>query len=84
MIRWAHTINSMSSIPRIARVPLTAKQPDACPHCGSHALTRRGTRRKKLEIITLVVPFAAGGPDRHGCAHRRGAHGKDDRSGDNH
>ena len=41
------------SIPRIARVPLTSKQPEACPHCGSHNLTRRGTRRKKLEIVQL-------------------------------
>src|SRR3984893_1426962 len=43
----------MSPIPRIARVPLTSKQPDACPHCGSHNLTRRGTRKKKLEIVQL-------------------------------
>ena len=41
------------SVPRIARVPLTAKQPEACPYCGSHVLTRRGTRRKKLEIVQL-------------------------------
>jgi transposase-like protein len=40
-------------MPRIARVPLTAKQPEACPHCGSHAVTRRGMRRKKLEIVQL-------------------------------
>src|ERR1700716_2624381 len=43
----------MPSIPRIARVPLTSKMPEACPHCGSHNLTRRGTRRKKLEIVQL-------------------------------
>src|ERR1700693_1638316 len=43
----------MSPMPRIARVPLTAKQPEACPHCGSRSLTRRGTRRKKLEIVQL-------------------------------
>ena len=43
----------MSPIPRIARVPLTAKQPEACAHCGSHSLTRRGTRKKKLEIVQL-------------------------------
>src|ERR1700674_1375450 len=43
----------MSAIPRVARVPLTAKQPDACPYCGSRNLTRRGTREKKLEIIQL-------------------------------
>jgi transposase-like protein len=40
-------------MPRIARVPLTAKQLEACPHRGSHALTRRGTRNKKLEIVQL-------------------------------
>ncbi len=43
----------MRPLPRIARVPLTSKQPDACPHCGSHNLTRRGTRKKKLEIVQL-------------------------------
>jgi transposase-like protein len=43
----------MTSLPRIARVPLTSKQPDSCPHCGSHNLTRRGVRKKKLEIVQL-------------------------------
>src|ERR1700730_7326266 len=43
----------MPTSPRIARVPLTSKQPEACPHCGSHVFTRRGTRRKKLEIVQL-------------------------------
>src|SRR3981081_3241818 len=43
----------MSPVPRIAHVPLTSKIPEACPHCGSHVLTRRGTRRKKLEIVQL-------------------------------
>jgi len=43
----------MPVIPKSARVPLTAKQPEACPHCGSHSLTRRGTRKKKLEIVQL-------------------------------
>jgi ATP-dependent exoDNAse (exonuclease V) beta subunit len=43
----------MPALPRIARVPLTTKQPEACPHCGSHVLTRRGTRKKKLEIVQL-------------------------------
>src|SRR5580704_2209233 len=43
----------MAAIPRIGRAPHTAKQPDACPHCGSRSLTRRGTRRKKLEIVQL-------------------------------
>src|SRR5580700_7128367 len=43
----------MPAIPRIARVPYTVKQPDACPYCGSRNLTRRGTRMKKLEIVQL-------------------------------
>jgi transposase-like protein len=43
----------MSPIPRIARVPLTSKVPEACPHCGGHNVTRRCTRRKKLEIVRL-------------------------------
>ncbi len=43
----------MCPVPRIARVPLTAKQPEACPHCGGRNLTRRGTRKKKLEIVQL-------------------------------
>jgi transposase-like protein len=40
-------------LPRIAHVPHTSKVPEACPRCGSHAVTRRGTRRKKLEIVQL-------------------------------
>ena len=43
----------MSPIPRIARVPLTSKQPESCPHCGSRNLSRRGVRKKKLEIVQL-------------------------------
>jgi len=43
----------MSPIPRIARVPHTSKVPEACPHCGGRNLTRRGTRKKKLEIVQL-------------------------------
>jgi transposase-like protein len=54
MLLFEHIyIYCMSSIPRIARVPLTSKQPDACPHCGGRNLTRRGMRRKKLEIVQL-------------------------------
>ncbi len=40
-------------IPRAARAPHSSKTPDACPHCGSRVLTRRGTRKKKLEIVQL-------------------------------
>src|ERR1700694_4371172 len=43
----------MTPMPRAARAPHSAKIPDACPHCGSHVITRRGTRRKKLEIVQL-------------------------------
>lgn len=41
------------TIPRVARAPHTSKAPDACPHCGGHAFTRRGTRKKKFEIVQL-------------------------------
>jgi ribosomal protein L37AE/L43A len=40
-------------MPRAARAPHSSKNPEACPHCGSHVLTRRGTRKKKLEIVQL-------------------------------
>ena len=43
----------MSPMPRAARAPHSAKIPQACPHCGSHVLTRRGTRKKKLETVQL-------------------------------
>jgi transposase-like protein len=43
----------MLSFPHSFRVPHTTKVPDACPLCGSHVLTRRGTRKKKLEIVQL-------------------------------
>src|SRR6266849_8510128 len=43
----------MSPMPRAARAPHSSKMPDACSHCGSHVLTRRGTRKKKLEIVQL-------------------------------
>src|SRR5579872_6687958 len=43
----------MIPIPRSARVPLTAKQPEACPHCGNRSVRRRGTRKKKFEIVQL-------------------------------
>jgi transposase-like protein len=41
------------SLPRVARVPHTVKPPVRCPHCGSTRLIRKGTRRKKLEIVQL-------------------------------
>jgi transposase-like protein len=47
----SHT--AMSQMPRAARAPHSSKTPEACPHCGSHVLTRRGTRKKKLEIVQL-------------------------------
>jgi transposase-like protein len=43
----------MSALPRIARVPHTSKAPESCPYCGGRNLTRRGTRKKKLEIVQL-------------------------------
>jgi transposase-like protein len=41
------------SLPRVALVPHTSKPPESCSYCGSQVLTRRGTRRKKLEIVQL-------------------------------
>jgi transposase-like protein len=41
------------TMPRAARAPHTSKVPEACPHCGGRALTRRGTRKKKFEIVQL-------------------------------
>jgi transposase-like protein len=43
----------MPPLPRAARAPHSFKVPEQCPHCGSHVLTRRGTRKKKLEIVQL-------------------------------
>jgi transposase-like protein len=40
-------------MPRAARAPHSSKMPEACPRCGSHAVTRHGTRKKKLEIVQL-------------------------------
>ena len=40
-------------MPRAARGPHSSKIPQQCPYCGSHVLTRRGSRRKKLEIVQL-------------------------------
>jgi transposase-like protein len=35
------------------RVPHTEKRPERCRHCGSTAITRKGIRRKKIEIVQL-------------------------------
>jgi len=43
----------VAAVPIAARVPHTAKRPERCPHCGSTAITRKGTRRKKIEIVQL-------------------------------
>src|SRR5882672_8277919 len=52
-VRLNKSQSAMTTLPRIFRVPHTSKVPEACPHCGSHVLTRRGTRKKKLEIVQL-------------------------------
>jgi len=44
--------------PRIVRVPHTAKRPERCPYCGGSNLSRKGTRRKKLEIVQVWRCFA--------------------------
>ncbi len=38
---------------RPAAAPHTNKLPSECPHCGSHVITRKGVRKKKLEIVQL-------------------------------
>lgn len=38
---------------RPATVPHTNKVPTECPHCGSHVITRKGVRKKKLEIVQI-------------------------------
>ena len=51
-------IYMQATTPRIARVPHTAKRPERCPHCGGSNLSRKGTRRKKLEIVQIWRCFA--------------------------
>ncbi len=36
---------------RTTRVAHTDKCPERCPHCGSTQVTRKGTRKKKIEIV---------------------------------
>jgi transposase-like protein len=38
---------------RSAAAPHTNKPPEACPHCGSRVISRKGVRKKKLEIVQL-------------------------------
>lgn len=40
-------------IPHAARAPHTLKAPEVCPHCDGRSFTRRGTRKKKFEIVQL-------------------------------
>src|SRR3981081_2225967 len=39
--------------PRSAPALHTSKQPERCPYCASRSVTRRGTRKKKLEVVQL-------------------------------
>jgi transposase-like protein len=38
---------------RPAAAPHTHKSPAECPYCGSHTISRKGVRKKKLEIVQL-------------------------------
>ena len=38
---------------RPATAPHTNKPPGACPYCGSRVITRKGVRKKKLEVVQL-------------------------------
>src|ERR1700694_4674949 len=54
VVQFAYPSSHMASpLPTAARVPHTVKSPTRCPHCGSRRLIRKGTRRKKLEIVQL-------------------------------
>ncbi len=54
MVGSANTSLCMSRSPlRPASAPHTHKPPSECPHCGSHAISRKGVRKKKLEIVQL-------------------------------
>jgi transposase-like protein len=39
--------------PRTARVPHTEKRPLRCPNCDSTHVTKKGTRKKKIEVVQL-------------------------------
>jgi transposase-like protein len=51
VVRCCHPICMVAPI--AACVPHTAKRPERCPNCGSISVSRKGTRRKKLEIVQL-------------------------------
>lgn len=54
MLHWLIRHAGMSTSLALAhRVPHTAKPPARCPSCGSSRLMRKGTRKKKLEIVQL-------------------------------
>jgi ribosomal protein L37AE/L43A len=54
MVGSANTSLCMSRSPlRPASAPHTNKPPGECPYCGSHAISRKGVRKKKLEIVQL-------------------------------
>jgi transposase-like protein len=53
MIRCENLSRMAAGYPRSARVPHTEKRPERCPRCGSTAISRKGTRRKKIEIVQL-------------------------------
>jgi hypothetical protein len=38
---------------RPTTAPHTNKPPGACPYCGSRVITRKGVRKKKLEVVQL-------------------------------
>ena len=38
---------------RPATAPHTNKPPSECPYCGSHTISRKGVRKKKLEIVQI-------------------------------
>lgn len=43
----------MPHVPDAAKVPHTLKRPERCPYCESIIVSKKGTRKKKLEIVQL-------------------------------
>src|SRR6266478_5824743 len=53
MLGSGYAIPMASTQTRTTRVAHTDKRPEWCPHCGSIHMTRKGTRKKKIEIVQL-------------------------------
>ena len=68
-------------MPRIARVPLTSKQPESCPYCGGHHPEL--IEYRYLLVDGVEVPHGQSGPRcfRAGCPDDVAANAKEQRVG---